>query len=88
MKKVKLIIILVFCIGGFIAIAQAVKQDINSSIGNGKAMENNLNEPNATSPATQNIQNYEKDGTVLEMNNHPENDLGNSYNRSTYEGKK
>ena len=88
MKKLKLLIILAISLGCIVAIAQAIKQDINSSIGNGNAMKNNLNFPNAVNPAMDNIQKYEKDGVVLDMNNHPEMNLSNNYNRSTYKGKK
>ena len=88
MKKLKLLIILSFSLGCIVAIAQAINNDINSSVGNGNAMKNNLNVPNAVNPSMDNIQSYEKDGVVLEMNNHPETDLSNNYNRSTYEGKK
>ena len=88
MKKLKLSIILVLTLGCIVSIGQAVKENNNSSVGNGNAMKANLNEPNAVNPAMDNIQSYEKNGVVLDMNNHPETDLSNSYNRNTYEGKK
>ena len=88
MKKLKLSIILVLTLGCIVSIGQAVKENNNSSVGNGNAMKANLNEPNAVNPAMDNIQSYEKKGVVLDMNNHPETDLSNSYNRNTYEGKK
>ena len=88
MKKLKLSILISLSLTAFVVIAQAVKLDFNSSIGNGKAMENNLNEPNAVVPAMDNNQKYERDGVVLDKNNHPEKNLSNTYNRSSYEGKK
>ena len=87
MKKIKLAAIIILSSICLVALAQAVKQDINSSSGNGKAMENNLNEPNATNPANHNCQKYEKEG-VIEKNNHPDKNLSNSYDRTSYEEKK
>ncbi len=87
MKKIRLIAILVLSTAALYVFAQTVA-DVNSSVGNGDAMKTNLNEPNATSPARNNIYNYEKDGIVRDMNIHPDNDLANSYNRSSYEDKK
>jgi hypothetical protein len=87
MKKIKIIALVVLSSVALIAFAQAIK-DVNSSVGNGDAMKTNLNEPNATSPARYNIQNHEVDGVVRDMNNHPEKDLANSYNRFLYEEKK
>lgn len=85
MKKLKLSLILALTFGCIVAIGQAVKENINSSIGNGNAMKTNLNEPNAINPAMDNIQSYEKDGVVMNKNNHPESDLSNKYNRKFFE---
>ncbi len=87
MKKLKHLILLTFSLGCIFAIAQAIKQDINSSVGNGDAMKNNLNVPNAVNPAKDNIQSYERDGVELDKNNHTKSDLSNSYNRNSYESK-
>ena len=82
MKKLKLFAIAILSLACLAAFAQAVK-DVNSSAGNGKAMEVNLNEPNAINPAMDNNQKYEKCGKI-EKNNHPEENMGNRYNRSNY----
>lgn len=85
MKKLKLSIILALTLACIVAIGQAVKENNNSSVGNGNAMKANLNEPNAVNPAMDNIQSYEKDGVVMDMNNHTESDLSNKYNRKFFE---
>lgn len=85
MKKLKLSIIITLSLGCIVAIGQAVNEGINSSVGNGNAMKNNLNEPNAVNPAMNNIQSYEKEGIVLKRNNHTESDLSNSYSRKFFE---
>lgn len=85
MKKLKLSILIALLLVALIVIAQTVKQDVNSSVGNSKAMEYNLNEPNAVNPAKDNIQKYEKEGVVLDKNNHPQTDLSNNYNRNSFE---
>ena len=85
MKKLKLLIILALSLGGIVAIGQAVKEENNSSIGNGNAMKANLNEPNAINPAMDNIQSYEKEGVVMNKNNHTDADLSNKYNRKFFE---
>jgi len=87
-KKIKMSFFLVVSVVSLAALAQAVKEDINSSVGNGAAMKYNLNEPNATSPASNNIQHYEKDGVVRDKNKHPETNLSNSYSRISYQEKK
>ena len=88
MKKLKVYIIAAFSLAAIAVIAQAVTGDVNSSVGNGKAMEYNLNEPNAINPAQNNIYNYEKDGVVLDKSNHPDKNLSNHYNSSSYQEKK
>ena len=88
MKKLKVSIIIALSLGAIVAIAQAVKLDVNSSVGNGNAMKNNLNVPNSVNPAMDNIQKYEKAGVVSDMNKHPETDLSNNYNRNCFEGTK
>ena len=85
MKKLKLLIILALSLGCIVAIGQAVKEENNSSIGNGNAMKANLNEPNAINPAMDNIQSYEKEGVVMNKNNHTDADLSNKYNRKFFE---
>ena len=85
MKKLKLLIILALSLGCIVAIGQAVKEENNSSIGNGNAMKANLNEPNAINPAMDNIQSYEKKGVVMNKNNHTDADLSNKYNRKFFE---
>ena len=84
MKKIKISAIIILSLICIVALAQAIKQDVNSSIGNGKAMQHNLNEPNATNPANHNNQKYEREG-VIETNNHPDKNLSNSYDRTSYE---
>ena len=85
MKKLKLLIILALSLGCIAAIGQAVKEENNSSIGNGNAMKANLNEPNAINPAMDNIQSYEREGVVMNKNNHTDADLSNKYNRKFFE---
>ena len=85
MKKLKLSIIIAFSLVCIAAIGQAVKENNNSSLGNGNAMKANLNEPNAVNPAMDNIQSYEKKGVVMNKNNHTESDLSNKYNRKFFE---
>ena len=85
MKKLKLLIILALSLGCIVAIGQAVKEENNSSIGNGNAMKANLNEPNAINPAMDNIQSYEKEGVVMNKNTHTDADLSNKYNRKFFE---
>lgn len=85
MKKLKLLIILALSLGCIVAIGQAVKEENNSSIGNGNAMKANLNEPNAINPAMDNIQSYEREGVVMNKNNHTDADLSNKYNRKFFE---
>ena len=85
MKMLKHTIIIVLTLGCIVAVAQAIKQDINSSLGNGEAMEYNLNEPNAVNPAKDNIQKHEIRGEI-EKNIHPKTDLANDYNRNSLEG--
>ena len=85
MKKLKLLIILALSLGCIAVIGQAVKEENNSSIGNGNAMKANLNEPNAINPAMDNIQSYEKEGVVMNKNNHTDADLSNKYNRKFFE---
>lgn len=85
MKKLKLLIILALSLGCIAVIGQAVKEENNSSIGNGNAMKANLNEPNAINPAMDNIQSYEKEGVVMNKNNHTDVDLSNKYNRKFFE---
>jgi hypothetical protein len=87
MKKIKGGFFILLTCAALVALAEKVV-DINSSVGNGNAMKTNLNEPNCTSPARFNIQGYERDGIVKNMNNHPDEDLANHYNRTLYEGKK
>lgn len=85
MKKLKLSIIIALSLGCIVAIGQAVKEENNSSIGNGNAMKANLNEPNAINPAMNNIQSYEKEGVVMNKNNHTDADLSNKYNQKFFE---
>lgn len=85
MKKLKLSIIIALSFGCIVAIGQAVKEENNSSVGNGNAMKANLNEPNAINPAMDNIQSYEKEGVVMNKNNHTDADLSNKYNRKFFE---
>jgi hypothetical protein len=84
MKKIKAAVIILLSSAALVAFAQAVK-DVNSSVGNGAMMKENLNFPNATIPARFNIQGYERDGRVQDMNNHPDKDLANSFNRAYYQ---
>ena len=86
MKKLRLSAVVILSFACIVALAQAIR-DVNSSVGNGKAMEHNLNEPNAINPARDNIQKYEKDG-IIEKNKHPEKSLSNSYNTKLFEEKK
>ena len=87
MKKIKAGFFILLTCAALVVVAEKVA-DINSSVGNGNAMKCNLNEPNCTSPARFNTQGYERDGIVRDMNNHPEEDLGNHYNRTNYQEKK
>jgi hypothetical protein len=93
MKIFKLSAILMLSVFSFAAIAQEkkepTKQNENSakSNGNADAMRRNLNYPNAVNPATNNNQAYDK-GTGRIQNDHPKDNLGNSYTRKNIEGKK
>lgn len=76
----------VLLIGAATVIADSVHQ-AGERNGNGDAMKVNLNEPNATNPARNNCQRYEKvnDSRMLPIEtSHPEKTLSNSYNRSNY----
>jgi hypothetical protein len=84
--KLKLIIALFF--GCVVVFAQAGKENKNESNGNGKAMEQNLNEPNAVNPAKDNIQKYDRGNSKKVESSHPKSNLGNKYNRSSFEGSK
>jgi hypothetical protein len=85
MKKVKVkLTIAVLFLGSLVAIGQAAKEDKSSSVGNGKAMEENLNFPNAINPADNNNQGYERCG-VMPAYIHPDVDMSNKYNRGTYD---
>jgi hypothetical protein len=77
--KSKLILIGIVLIGA-ISFASAKKM-ITESFGNAELMRENLNFPNAVNPAMNNFQKYEKDGIMLDRNNHPKEDLGSKYNR-------
>lgn len=85
MKNLKYkIIFSILIVGSAVALAQTVAENKqNPSAVNSMLMEENLNFPNATSPARNNIQMYEKDGVMLGKNIHPETDLANSYNRTS-----
>ena len=85
MKKLKIVCVFLLSSIALVAFAQAIKQDINSSVGNGAAMSYNLNVPNAINPAMDNIQKYEKEGKMTVKNEHPESDLSNKYNRNSIE---
>ncbi len=87
MKKIKAGFLIILTCAALVVLADKVV-DVNSSVGNGDAMKTNLNEPNCTSPARFNIQSYERDGVVRDMNNHPDEDLANHYSRSHFEEKK
>jgi uracil DNA glycosylase len=70
-------------IGSAVTLAQTVAEHLqNPSSTNAMMMEENLNFPNATNPARNNIQMYEKDGVMLGANIHTETDLANSYHRN------
>ncbi len=84
--KFELLVIAVLFSGCMVVLAQTIK-DVNSSLGNAEAMNHNLNEPNATSPARNNFQNYERNHSSAIETEHPDADLANSYNRSKYEKK-
>lgn len=88
MKKIKVAGIVLLSGISLFVFAQAVHEDLNSSVGNGDAMKYNLNEPNAVNPAKDNSQNFERKGGEIERNNHPENDWSNDYNRIRLEAKK
>ena len=79
----KQILILGLSLGVLAVVAQAVKENKEASNGNGVAMENNLNEPNAVVPPKNNNQEFDRgDGAV--KSSHPENSTGNTYNSKCY----
>ncbi len=97
MKNLKYkILVAVLVLGCIITIAQTGKEEkapaakaemtgkeINSSIGNAELMRENLNEPNAVSPAMNNLHQIEVNGITQGKNIHPKEDLSNKYNRNS-----
>lgn len=89
MKKSKLkLTLIILSLVSIVAIGQALKEDMSSSVGNGDAMKHNLNEPYIINPAKDNLQGHEVDGLVKGRNTHPEKNLGSDYTRQSYEEKK
>jgi hypothetical protein len=94
MRIFKLSALLVLSTFSFVAISQEKKEEpkqaeskSTKSNGNADAMRRNLNYPNAVNPATNNIQKYDRGNGRVESD-HPKENLGNSYTRKNYEGKK
>ncbi len=98
MKILKISTLLVFATISISAIAQEKKEantaahpaketKATTSNGNAEAMRRNLNYPNATNPSDKNNQKYDK-GTGRIENEHPKENMGNSYTRKNIEGKK
>jgi hypothetical protein len=88
MKKLKLPLVLL-SFGCLIVCGQAAKQEKSTSNGNGQAMEQNLNFPNAVNPAKNNNQSHEKVKNNVSQKiktDHPKKNLGNTYNKSSYSG--
>ena len=97
MKNLKYkILVAVLVLGCIITIAQTGKEkkalpekaevtvkENSSSIGNAELMRENLNEPNAVTPAMNNLHKIEVNGIVQGKNIHPKEDLSNKYNRNS-----
>jgi hypothetical protein len=81
--KLELVVIAILFLNCVFAIAQTVVGDVNSSLGNAKLMQHNMNEPHVINPAKNNNQKYEK-GEVKIETEHPDKNLSNQYNRSHY----
>jgi hypothetical protein len=63
--------------------AQMTGKEAGSKISTADLMRENLNEPNAVSPAMNNLHQIEVNGITQGKNIHPKEDLSNKYNRNS-----
>jgi hypothetical protein len=83
-KPILKISLAIFLLTSLVVLAQTVV-DVNSSVGNGNATKQNMNEPHVINPCKDNIQGHEVRGVVTKKNVHPETNLGSDYTRKSFE---
>ena len=82
--KLELSVISLLFLSCIFVLAQTVG-DINSSVGNARLMQHNMNEPHIINPAKDNNQRYEKYDQRIK-NEHPEKNLSNHYTTKRFTG--